>query len=196
MNILCLYPKGCYDNDNCPKSGCGLESILSMTEKDLENCSLEDKRLINQFREKYLSAWNSNINSRARGAATGRALEDWIRELLRNVGAKCEKGRLEFQFGKFNVDIIIPNKLNPSALLEVKVTTDRQHALMFSGLINQTLNKTIKFGLVTLYRPSDDIINILEQWKKDNAGRFDYFILEERWNKSYNRLQGFLEEDI
>jgi hypothetical protein len=75
-----------------------------------------------------VKTWNDNVNSRAKGAATGKTFEKWITDFLVRNGKKVEKGNVDFKFGAFQVDVAIPSRKAPQVLFEIKINSDRQHA--------------------------------------------------------------------
>lgn len=90
------------------------------------------------------------------------------------------------------MDVVIPSKQKPKVFLEVKVNSDRQHALMFSGLINQRINKDLKIGYISFYKPNKEISKILDEWKLQHPTIFNYFPIEQSWSKSLQALYNFI----
>jgi hypothetical protein len=170
--------------------------------------SQEDRYLIDSAEEAYINGW---FKGRGRGPATGNAFAEWIRKFLKDKGIEVEKGEVDlFEFGKFEVDAVIPNREDPKTILEMKIYVDKQHALMIGGLIDQLKNPEIKVGLVTLYEPgtslkhntvklTDEAVpKILEKWKLVYEGKFDYFHIEKvhsgfGWSRELERLLKFCQ---
>ena len=66
---------------------------------------------------------------------------------------------MDFKFGKFQMDAVIPSIDKPRVLLEMKINVDRQKALMFPGLFNQLKHDDLKIGFIMLYLAGDSGVN-------------------------------------
>jgi len=193
---LCPYENNPCEVVNCifikkgnPKP-CGLFSFLSAIDIELNKFSKE-KSLIQDLREIYVEAWNKNIDSRAKGKATGTALEKWLKN---RIEQKIESGKVNFNFGEFAVDVAIPTTSNPKIILEVKVYTDIQHTLALGALLNFS-QPDWKIGLVTFYNPESNtkspVHKILDKIKTNNCDRFDYFFIQGGWSSTIKNLNEF-----
>lgn len=190
LSSQCHYRLVC-DVPVCPTSGCGLETFLNMITQEISKFSeSQDQRLINDLAQNYTATWNSFKNSRARGAATGRTFEKWITDYLVSNGKNVEKGRVDFQFGTFQIDAIIPSKSDPEVFLEIKINSDRQHALMFAGLLNQMIKNDVRIGYISLYKHQGDVLNILNEWK-NKFNNFNFFHIEDGWSKSMKDILSY-----
>ena len=100
---------------------------------------------------------------------------------------------MEFKFGKFNVDIAIPNRKNPKTIIEIKVYTDAELSLMLHGLFCRAINSKIKIGLVTLYdtKRGTEPELIIKDLKKTYGDRFEHFHLENGWSNTIKELIEF-----
>ena len=186
----CGFNDICDLSDNCPKSGCGLKSFLTKIKQEKKAFN-DDIQLIEDLEREYLTAWNSNVNSKARGVSTGTAFENWvIKQLSRNH--KVEKGAQEFKFGTLNVDAIITTEENGKVFLEMKIGSDRQHALMFAGLINQR-KENEKIGYIPFYTPNHDVLKILNSWIQQHPSVFNFFPIENSWSKALRDLNNFIQ---
>jgi len=193
---LCPYENNPCEVVNCifikkgnPKP-CGLFSFLSAIDIELNKFSKE-KSLIQDLREKYVKTWNDFKDSRAKGKATGTALEKWLRN---RIEQKIESGKVNFSFGEFAVDVAIPTTSNPKIILEVKVYTDIQHTLALGALLNFS-QPDWKIGLVTFYNPErskkSSIPKILNEIKTMNRNRFNYFFIQGGWSNTIKKLNEF-----
>lgn len=193
---LCPYENNPCEVVNCTfiKRGnqkpCGLYSFLSAIDEELHKFSKE-KDLIQDLREKYVNTWNYVKDSRAKGKATGTAFEKWLIKCLKQ---KTDRGKVNFSFGKYAVDVAIPTTSNPKIILEVKIYTDVQHTLALGTLLNFS-QQDWKVGLVTFYNPENNkkspVPKILNKIKTINRDRFDYFFIQGGWSNTIKRLNEF-----
>jgi hypothetical protein len=147
--------------------------------------------LISKLKHRYQEAVIENAESGGRGPATGRAFEEWVRE---NINAASEKGKVQFEFGPFFVDVAAPSRANPKAILELKVAPSLQDALAVRSLYDLRECKQSKVGFVvlTLRSHEREIRCALEQLKKESSGMFDYFVISDGWSETMGRIKNFL----
>lgn len=192
--MVCLY-----QNKECKRSDCKF-----VKENRINQCAFygtletfrqalakhhEDKTNIDALKKNIIEAYNGRLSSQGIGPAIGAALEKWLREHLGGV----EKGKVNFNFGEFEVDGAIPSTKNPRAILEIKEYGNTQYALAMKGLLDYSPPNR-KLGLVLFSPPMRESAfeNILNDLRNRYSGRFDYFIISTEWSKALGKLRHFL----
>jgi len=168
-----------------------LRGFLDSIKQELEtHTKTEEKHLINNLKDEYVETWNEVKNSGAKGKATGTTFEKWIKTQLNDFQYKS--GKVDFSFGKFNVDVAMPSLEEVKTILEIKLFIDLQHTLTAKGLLDYSPEER-KVGYVVFYEPKrKEIIYLLKQFKKDYGNRFDYFVIAGGWIDTLKRLKKFL----
>lgn len=173
-------------------NACGFKCFLGLI-KDAQSrfTAPKDSEMIRDLKARYSQAVDKNPKSGGRGPATDKAFEEWVKHW---AGQGGEKGKVDFTFGPFNVDLAIPSRKEPiRAILEMKVAPSLQDALAVKGLLDFSKGER-KVGYVMLRWGShgDEVRRILNKLKQDSAGRFNYFVISDGWKDTIEELRIFL----
>ncbi len=167
--------------------------------------SKRDEALLDRLKKKYIEKWKEFEGSRAKGPATGKVLEEFVKKVLEeifiNKGVKLEplcKAKLEIVDGVFyEVDLLYTWK-GKKTLIEVKIYADIQHILSMLGLLN-LLKEHHKLALVVFYDFKSEKVNskqraprLLNIIKEKYPESFDYFALARSPSNEIDQLAEFI----
>jgi len=148
--------------------------------------------LMDSLKDAYTSAWNKNVESRAKGKATGTKFEKWVFD---HIGFEKEFGPVSFSFGPFSADVAIPSRENANVVIEIKLLTDKQQALAMKGLLVSCKGfEKRKIGYVLFYKPTKIVENILKETTENYPNRFKYFIIEKDWAGAIKDLNTYVKQ--